>query len=160
MTLTSEQFYAADVSRWHASVVPELRDCGDTIQSHQQRCLWYVERLVGSPSQSLLDATRWHDQPEVILGDMPYTTKRDHPALSAAWDVAEQRVIAQYDVPQPQGQQQRDMIKLVDRIDAYNTMRLYAPRLTDNDDWTFARWWIMDRAEAMGVYSKVAHIIS
>ena len=159
MTLSDQQFYAADVNRWHASIVPELRNCGDTIQSHQMRCLGLVSRLFTAPKSTLVCATRWHDQPEVILGDMPFPAKRDYPGFAAAWDTMERHVIAQYNVPQPASPWERDVVKLVDRMDAYAIALKHAPYVMRDDDWLDALDDIESRAVSLGLRDKVFDII-
>ena len=149
MTLSETEFYAADVNRWHASVVPELRGCGDTIQTHQMRCVGLVSRLITAPKRTLIEATRWHDQPEVILGDMPFTAKRDYPGFAAAWDTMERHVIAQYDVPQPANQWERDVVKLVDRMDAYMIVRKHARWILNEPDWRDALTDIYEKGRAL-----------
>jgi hypothetical protein len=149
MTLSETEFYAADVNRWHASVVPELRGCGDTIQTHQMRCVGLVSRLITAPKRTLIEATRWHDQPEVILGDMPFTAKRDFPGFAAAWDTMERHVIAQYDVPQPADQWEADVVKLVDRMDAYMIARKHARWILDEPDWRDALTDIYEKGRAL-----------
>ena len=159
MNLTEAEFYAADVNRWHASIVPELRDCGDTIQSHQMRCVGLVSRLITAPERTLIEATRWHDQPEVILGDPPFTAKRDHPEVYAGWSIAEARVIKHYNVPQPATQTERDVIKLVDLLDAYQTVQKFAPFILAEPDWQEQHEEISRRARALDVLRGVLDII-
>ena len=159
MTLSEQQFYAADVRRWHASIVPELRDCGDTIQTHQKRCVGLVGRLIKSPKPSLIRATRRHDQPEVILGDPPFPAKRDFPALAFAWDFAEANVIKQYNVPQPADQWEADVVKLVDRMDAYMTVQNFADHVLGEPDWVTALDDIERRAVALGMKDAVFNLL-
>ena len=159
MNLTEQQFYTADVNRWHASQVPELRDCGDTIQSHQVRCVWLVKRLITAPDRTLIEATRWHDQPEVILGDMPFLTKRDYTSLAAAWEFVETAVIEFYYVPQLTTQTERDMVKLVDLLDAYMIVQKFAPFILDEPDWQEQHEEISRRARALDMLRGVLDII-
>ena len=159
MTLSETQFYAADVNRWHASVVPELRGCGDTIQTHQMRCVGLVGRLFAAPKSSLIMATRWHDQPEVILGDMPFTAKRDYLSLAFAWDFEEAAVIKQYDVPQPADQWEADVVKLVDRMDAYMTVQMFADHVLMEPDWVTALGDIESRAVALGIKDETFNLL-
>ena len=159
MNLTEAEFYAGDVRRWHASQVPELRDCGDTIQSHQMRCVGLVSRLIKAPDRTLIEATRWHDQPEVILGDPPFTAKRDYPSLAAAWEFVETAVIEFYYVPQPTTQTERDVIKLVDLLDAYTIVQKFAPFILDEPDWQEQHGEISRRARALDMLRGVLDII-
>ena len=159
MNLTEAEFYAGDVRRWHASQVPELRDCGDTIQSHQVRCVWLVKRLITAPERTLIEATRWHDQPEVLLGDMPFLTKRDFPNFAAAWETMECFVVMHYNVPQPTTQTERDMVKLVDLLDAYMIVQKHAPHILDEPDWQEQHEEISRRARALDMLRGVLDII-
>ena len=159
MTLSIVEFYQANVSRWHASPVPEMRNCGDNIKDHHDRCVFLFWGLFDNPPITLRNAILWHDQPEVILGDMPFTAKRDFPELTAAWDVAEQAVIERYDVPQPANQWERDVLKLVDRMDAYMMVRIHAPHILGEPDWREALYDIDRRADKLGVLGKVCAIL-
>lgn len=159
MTLSRIEFYQANVIRWHASPVPEMRNCGDNIKGHQLRCADLVCKLFHKPPRTLCDAILWHDQPEVILGDMPFTTKRDFPQLSAAWDLAEHDVIERYDVPQPANQWESDVLKLVDRMDAYMMVQVYAPHILSEPDWVEALADIDHRSANLGVLPKVKAIL-
>lgn len=159
MNLTEQQFYAGDVRRWHASQVPELRDCGDTIQSHQMRCVGLVSRLVKAPARTLIEATRFHDQPEVILGDPPFTVKRDYWMLRDTWNIAEARVIKHYNVPQPATPTEREIVKLVDLLDAYMIVQKFAPHILDEPDWQEQHEEISRRARALDMLRGVLDII-
>ena len=159
MNLTEAEFYAGDVRRWHASQVPELRDCGDTIQSHQVRCVRLVRRLITAPERTLIEATRWHDQTEVVLGDMPFTVKRDFPELAAEWSYQEAFVIEKYNVPQPATQTERHMIKLVDLLDPYMIVQKYAPHILGEPDWQEQHEEISRRARALDMLRGVLDII-
>jgi len=159
MTLSRIEFYSANVSRWHASPVPKMRNCGDNILDHHHRCIAIVWRLFDKPPQTLLNATRWHDQPEVILGDMPFTAKRDFPELTAAWDLAERDVIKRYDVPQPANQWECDVQKMVDRLDAYMMVQVYAPHILNEPDWEETLADLKLRADKLGVLRNVCAIL-
>ena len=159
MTLSRIEFYSANVSRWHASPVPKMRNCGDNILDHHHRCIAIVWMLFDKPPQTLLNATRWHDQPEVILGDMPFTAKRDFPELTTAWDLAERDVIKRYDVPQPANKWECDVLKMVDRLDAYMMVQVYAPHILNEPDWRDAWADIKRRADKLGVLRNVCAIL-
>lgn len=141
--MTPEQFYAANVQRWHCYPNQKMQDCGDNIEDHQVRCLDLACDFT-DVCGTLYFAIRWHDQPEVILGDMSFTTKRDFPHLAAAWSVAEDAVIQRFKVPEPRNQWERDVLKFVDNLDAYMMIRKHAPEDLQLEDWKAARRWLLE----------------
>ena len=112
-----------DVARWHAHPNPKLRNSGDGINAHQQRCLDLVEMIWPHAPESLKLATRFHDEPERWLGDMPFGTKRDNPDLHAAYVKAEAVIIKREGIPQPANEVECLQIKLADRLDALRWVR-------------------------------------
>ena len=134
--LTDKQFYAGNVRRWQS--YPAMWHSNDCIKGHQVRCLGLVYDFVQRPSVTLIEGTRWHDQPEVILGDMPFTAKRDWPYLAEVYASAERVVIDRYNVPQPATDWERHVVKFVDNLDAYMMVLEYAPDDLDLPDWTDA----------------------
>jgi len=116
-----------------------MRECGDNILDHQQRCFELVMDFVLFPSNHLMWAVSYHDQAEVILGDMPFTAKRDWPALAAAYERADAEINDKYGVPQPANDYDRDVIKFVDRLDAYMMVAKHDPALLTLDDWQDAK---------------------
>jgi len=147
--LTQEQFYKGNVARWHAHQSYAMRKCGDNIRDHHFRCVELVCDFVIHPSGNLMLAVAWHDQAEVILGDMPFTAKRDWPALAAAYERAEAEINDKYNVQQPANDYERDVIKFVDRIDAYMTVAKHDPDLLQLDDWVDAKTDLQNRAQAL-----------
>lgn len=147
--LTTEQFYNGNVKRWHAHHSQAMRDCGDTIGAHHTRCLGLVYDFCLHPSDSLLWAVFRHDQHEVILGDMPFTAKRDWPSLAAAYERAAAEIDGKYNVPQPANQYECDVIKFVDRLDAYMMVLKHDTALLGDDDWLDARMDLLNLCEAL-----------
>lgn len=150
----------SDVNRWHASRSPRLRASGDTIRLHHSRCLAMLECLWPDAPQSLRDAVKYHDLPEVILGDPPYPTKRAFPKLAAAYAEAEAEVIARYSIPQPKDATEALWVKLVDRIDAYWWVRWKDPDELRTPDWQEARAEIGGLAQSLGIGAKVEQVLS
>lgn len=135
--LTDKQFYAGNVRRWQS--YPAMWHSNDCIETHQIRCMGLVYDFVPDPPSTLVEAARWHDQPEVILGDMPHTAKRDYPYLADVYKSAERVVIERYNVPQPANEWERKVVKFVDSLDAYMMVLEYALDEMKMPDWFRAR---------------------
>ena len=148
-----------DVSRWHSHPNVKLRLSGDTIDEHQISCVRWLERLFPDASEELIDAVRYHDEAERILGDMPYTAKRYFPELADAYARAEQVVIARYGIPQPVSERDADIVKLVDMFDAYWWVSKVAPEELESEAWIEHRREIERRAKALGVLEAVNEIL-
>lgn len=148
--LTKKQFYKRNALRWHAHQNPKLQHSGDNIKDHQIRCVALVYEFVLTPRSTLIEATRWHDQPEVILGDMPFTAKRDFPYLAEVYSSAERVVVDSYNIPQPANDWQKQVIKFVDRLDAYEWVLDHAPEELGTTDWFDAAYWLWFQCDDLG----------
>lgn len=142
--MTRDEFYAGDAYRWHCYPNQKMRDCKDTIDKHQRRCVDLVCDFVLFPSNELWDAVRWHDQAEVILGDMPATAKHTYPYLAEVYASAERVVNERYEVPLCANDKDRAILKFVDRLDAYMTVRRYAPEDLEQEPWRAERRWLLE----------------
>lgn len=149
-----------DVARWHAHPDSRLRLSGDTINSHQQRCVDLLMRIYPNASQPLIEAVRYHDEAERWLGDMPYMAKQQFSDLAAAMHEAEYCVAMDYGIPQPKTTFDRKMVKIVDRLDAYLWMLDFAPDLAKEKDWIAAFDNLILLSEQMGVAWPVSVIIN
>lgn len=146
--LTTSQFYAGNVRRWHG--YRAMWHSNDCIKSHQVRCVGLVYDFVPDPPSTLVEAARWHDQPEVILGDMPFTTKRDWPYLAEVYASAERVVIERYNVPQPDNDWEKQVIKFVDSLDAYEWVLEHAPEELGTRDWFDAAEFLLHECYDLG----------
>lgn len=151
--------WRGDVRRWHANPCKALRDSGDTIHSHQARCVMLLLRLHPDPASDLIKATLHHDTAEQITGDVPYGAKRMFPAICRELDKAESQIAIAMEIPQPWGSHDTYWIKLVDRLDAYLWAFDVAQSETLRDDWLAALDDIYDMADGLGVLKKVRDII-
>jgi hypothetical protein len=113
------------VMRWHAHPDTRLRNSGDTIEAHQSRvarlCIEIAARmdhtLIGS---DLIRAALYHDEPERILGDMPSPAKMRFPDLAAAYERAEQEVMAELGIaPFDLTKSEQAILHLADKADAW-----------------------------------------
>ena len=83
------------VSRFHtvASLNPK-----QTVGSHSYGVAILVNELWADASKELLQKALYHDVPEVMLGDIPFTAKRNHPEIGDAFKIAEIAVIHEYEL--------------------------------------------------------------
>jgi hypothetical protein len=116
VTVTSDARLAGDVERFHA--YPTLRR--QTVAHH----CWNVVRVLlaiwpTAPRHVIIEA-HFHDNGELGVGDTPGHSKREHPKLAAALDVAESaarlRQCLPWGVPAPQylTEQENLLLKLCD----------------------------------------------
>lgn len=149
-----------DVARWHAHPDSRLRLSGDTINSHQQRCVDLLMRIYPNASQPLIEAVRYHDEAERWLGDMPYMAKQQFSDLAAAMREAEICIEMDHGIPAPKTTFDRSMVKIVDRLDAYLWMLDCAPDLAKEKDWIAALDALILLSDQMGVAWPVSIIIN
>ena len=83
------------VSRFHtvASLNPK-----QTVGSHSYGVAILINELWADASKELLQKALYHDVPEVMLGDIPFTAKRNHPEIGDAFKIAEIAVIHEYEL--------------------------------------------------------------
>lgn len=148
-----------DVARWHAHPEARLRNSGDTIESHQRRCVLLLKQIKPNASQSLIDAVRYHDEAERWIGDMPYMTKKHFPELAEWLRDAEMQIMKKYGIPQPSSTFDKNMVKIVDRLDAYLWMLDRAPDLAETPDWEDALGDLIELSVDMCVIDEVAQIL-
>ena len=151
--------YGSDPRRWHANDDWRLRESGETISQHQYECEALARDLFPNAPETLFAAIRYHDEAEKILGDMPFTTKRDFPDLAAAYERAEQEVVARYNIPQPANEWEYDCMKMLDRLQTYRHVMRRAPDLLAKQDWRVSWADILARAGRLDVRQQVANLI-
>jgi 5'-deoxynucleotidase YfbR-like HD superfamily hydrolase len=101
-----------------------------------------IRALIDNPPDTLIQAAEHHDDPEMWLGDPPFTAKRDFPELAAAYAQAESEVIAREGIPQPANEWEARVIKFVDKLDAYLWALQQAPHVLGQSDWVDALGWM------------------
>ena len=83
------------VSRFHtvASLNPK-----QTVGSHSYGVAILINELWADASKELLQKALYHDVPEVMLGDIPFTAKRNHPEIGNAFELAELAIVKRYEI--------------------------------------------------------------
>jgi 5'-deoxynucleotidase YfbR-like HD superfamily hydrolase len=142
-----------DVNRFHASADPALRNCGDTVNAHQQRVMADCHNLAARMGydltrSDLLRAARHHDEAEKIIGDMPGPAKDAFPALAAAYAKAELQILTSMGLTWNLTRIEAQMLDLCDKHDAYRI----ASRYTDISapEWQEALAKLHRKAAAIG----------
>lgn len=130
---------AGRVARYHAAPTVAPQSVGLHSYGVAVLCLHLCG---GCASAELLQAALLHDAPEIITGDVPYTTKRNSPTIKHELEELEERVY-DYDVlPFPKlTQAEVATLKLADTLDG-----LIWCHKTENRGPVLDRW-----AEAMGI---------
>lgn len=148
-----------DVLRWHAHPDPRLRNSGDTVNHHQERCERYLIQLFPGASDHLRKIVRVHDEAEKVVGDMPYPATCRFPKMAEVRRYAERLVMLEMGLPLPETDAERAWLKLVDRLDAQLWMLLHAPELADLPEWRVSLFLIEDDARALGCADAVQAIM-
>jgi hypothetical protein len=140
------------VLRFHASQDDRLRDYMDTIDFHQLRVRHWCGQICKSlgieVSPDLDKASRFHDEAEKVLGDMPGPAKERFPALAAAYAKAELQVLTEMGLTWNLTRQEADILQLADKADAW----LIACRVgaADDPEWLEALAKLERMAEKLG----------
>lgn len=145
-------FRAVRVRRWHVN--PDLQHTNDTLDGHCARVARIILALRPDASADLLRAALTHDDGESVVGDMPAPIK---PKLHPAFDRME--ADARGDIWGPDPLLDWDefaLLKLADRLDAYQWARHHARHIMMQREWLDARQWILDAARDLDCYEQVA----
>lgn len=114
----------ADVNRWHAHPLDELRNGGDTVEDHSHRVYRIALDIVALDrsqvmSGDLIAACMWHDRPERIMGDWPYTLTRDYFIARWAKRILEWQIKRKMGLHWNLTRQEALILALADKLDAY-----------------------------------------
>jgi hypothetical protein len=148
-----------DVTRWHASRIPALRNSGDTVNAHHKRCGALARHLFPGRPDAFYLAVENRDTPEFWLGDPPAGIKERFPDTGAAYRTAESVIIRLHGIPQPANERERLAIKLVDHLDAYLWMLEWAPEQAESDGWDVTFALIMQSADDFAVRPAVTALL-
>ena len=93
-------------------------------------------------------ASRFHDEAETVLGDMPGPAKERFPALAAAYAKAELQVLTEMGLTWNLTRQEADILQLADKADAW----LIAARVgaADDPEWLEAFAKLQRMADKLG----------
>jgi hypothetical protein len=103
--MTTDTDFVTDYLR-HAGTIKRYA-CWPTIQTQTvgEHC-WQVamiyEQIFGALSPPVEKFIRLHDVAELVMGDIPFPTKRNHPALKEAYNRAEENVLIGLGVEMPE----------------------------------------------------------
>ena len=127
---------AGRVARYHAAPTVAPQSVGLHSYGVAVLCLHLCG---GYPSAELLQAALLHDAPEIITGDVPYTTKRNSPTIKHELEQLEERVY-NYDVlPFPKlTEAEVATLKLADTLDGLIWCRKTETRGPVLDRWAEA----------------------
>lgn len=106
------------ISRFHtvASLHPK-----QTVGSHSFGVAILINELWEDTTKNLIMAALYHDVPELILGDIPFTAKCDYSEIALAFEKAEEKVSEELELPQVKsflltdGEKRR--LKMADMLD-------------------------------------------
>lgn len=140
-----------DVNRWHSNPYAELRNSGDTINTHQWRVAEILLHFWPDAPGDVINYARTHDEQEKVMGDTPAPEKAQWlDALKKAYAAREREIRAQMGLP--------DCligwglhVKFCDSLDAYRWVERHCPRALADDDWQAHREDLRRWAEALGV---------
>jgi len=89
--------HAGTVLRYHAWPTIQVQ----TIGEHCWQVALIYEHIFGTLSSPVEKFIRMHDVTELVMGDIPFPTKRNNPDLKAAFNAAEEKVLVQLGVEMP-----------------------------------------------------------
>lgn len=150
LSLDEYHVKAMNLRRWHAHVDDRLR-AREMLYQHVSDCLDLLIDLYPNPPEKLFRAVRYHDTHEAITGDIPATAPL---SIRKARNAVAARFNDHFDIPH-RGPFTRDMVKLVDRLQAYRHVWVHAPDLLRQDEWVETREQIFETARGTGHLSKV-----
>lgn len=81
--------WAGEVMRYHTWPTRRQQSVGE--HTWQVMIIWF--RLFGPLSAEESSCVLWHDAGELVLGDLPFPTKRDNPQLKVICDVIEEQAV-------------------------------------------------------------------
>lgn len=119
------------VQRWHTH--PRLSKTGDSIAGHQQRVTMILLKLDPNISRQVLIRAITHDQGEAATGDLPYTFKRQSPAIREAVTVYEDAHTKDQGFNTPRlSEYEKSLVSLADWTDSYLWARHHEPEMVEN----------------------------
>jgi 5'-deoxynucleotidase YfbR-like HD superfamily hydrolase len=141
---------SADVLRYHAA--PSVRP--QTVGQHAHGVVAFVYYITGGEmGRQLLLECLFHDSAEIIIGDIPYTTKRDNPALREQIQILEDRARASGVLVPKQTLTDREiaLLKIGDTLDGFVWCCKHEPSRLIRERWE----------ESLGTCSiKFKHLLS
>lgn len=156
MTDPCNIFYAGQVRRWHCNSA--FRQVTDTTAEHSARVVRLILGMWPFASRELLVAAIQHDDGEYSAwGDVPALAKvRMSIAARAEMERAEEdALVAVWGFKTKLGPRDAAMLRLADRLDAYQFAKAHAPHILDGSGWPEARAWL----EAAGVELNVSQFV-
>jgi hypothetical protein len=140
-----------DVNRWHSNPYEELRNSGDTINTHQWRVAEILLHFWPDAPGDVINYARTHDEQEKVMGDIPSTEKVQWSAeLRRLYEAREAEVRAQMGLPKrPAGWRRK--VEFCDKLDAYRWVERHCPRALADDDWQAVRFALRQLARAADV---------
>ena len=157
------QWQATRTRRWHTN--PALSRTEDPVGAHSARMVILALYFDPALSREAIIYIISHDLAEIITGDIPYPVKHDNPEFNAALTIADEDANKQLNIPSPNNltQTERQLISLVDRLDAWLWMaNHYAPSPTTTSNplsWHRYLPMLMQQAQALSLDAKLSRII-
>lgn len=145
------------VNRWHNNPCHALRNSQDTNWQHGARCAALLWRIWPNVDAHMIMAALLHDAAESVTGDMPATAKSGD--LRDAIEKHEREYNYANAIPMPRDRQERNMLHLVDKLDAYLWARSVDPRIVDAPEWVDQIERVWDTAYSLGVANEVGDIL-
>ena len=136
----AQVYMAGGVQRYHAN--PGMARLGQTNADHQGRCVHLLLALHPDPSVALIRAVALHDLGERWAGDLPAHFKDAQPDIAAIHAALEQDFAERamgWDALDRLTRDEKDWLRLIDKLEAWAFMRCHAPGEADRDGWPEAR---------------------
>lgn len=145
------------VQRWHAN--PDMAHTCETLAHHHCQVAQIILAVHPAPSLTLIDAALHHDCGEMGLGDVSQRAKRESTMLQSLLEIFEARNRRAMGLEWRLTDDEKRWLKFADRLAAYAFMLQRAPHLANGDGWPEDRAWILNEANRLGVYDRLAGVL-
>ncbi len=145
---------ATFLRRWHRN--PDLSHTTDTLAGHQGRVAIIINHHWPNVRKELIVAALHHDMQESRVGDMCGQAKRDFPELAKHLARVEAETAEAMNLPNDISEDERQMLKYADKLDALFWAEHHAPQIMDTPDWLAAKQWLYLEAESLGLNKRNA----
>jgi 5'-deoxynucleotidase len=143
-------YRSGKVRRYH--VDPIMARTGQTNADHQWGVAAIILMLHPNPSPALLKAAIFHDAAELMVGDLPFPFKLDHPAIAAAHKEVERLAAKRMGLPDiTLTSEEVKWLVFADRLESTMLVLLFEPSNAVSEKWRKNNSIAMTLATELGV---------
>jgi hypothetical protein len=158
MSVLNEIWKACLVKRWHTNA--DLSWTVDYIGCHSARMALLAYKVKPSLRKELILAILSHDLGEYKAGDAPYPLKVNRPDVWEGVEEFENDYKTSLGFCFPLSSEEKELLSLFDRLDAYLWVKLHKPDILEREDWLMQLSLIYDLAVKTGVEEEVKELLN